>query len=121
MNGSITVDANVQARFFVDGDIKLTGLNNKSLRAQNLIIYGVPSATGAARTMDLALIRDTQAAIYAPSHAMRVTGSYDFMGSITAQSFEATGSTRFHFDEALALGAGRVIDYRIASWVEDVL
>jgi hypothetical protein len=120
VSGTITVDENVQARVYVDGNINLTQIKNKGKRAENLVIYGIPSSTNAARTIDLNVAADTHAAIYAPGHSMRVTGSNDFMGSLAVKSLEATGSPRFHFDEALALNAGRVIDYRIASWVEEV-
>jgi hypothetical protein len=120
VSGTITVDEDVQARIYVDGNVNLTEIKNKGKRAENLVIYGVPSSTNAARTIDLNVAADTHAAIYAPGHSMRVTGSNDFMGSLAVKSLEATGSPRFHFDEALALSAGRVIDYRIASWVEEV-
>jgi cytoskeletal protein CcmA (bactofilin family) len=121
IRGSITVDASIKARFFVDGNINFTtDLKNKSKLADNLIIYGLPSPIGAPRTIDMPLSQNVQAAIYAPAHDMTVQGSSDFMGSLTVRSLAAAGSPRFHFDEALASSSGRILDYRIVSWVEEV-
>jgi hypothetical protein len=117
----LEIATDVKVRIVTDGNIIIdSNLKNESARAENLVIYALPSATGAARTIEMALDSDLQASIYAPEHDLRVTGDNDFMGSVTVRSLEATGSPRFHFDEALSSRAGRVIDYRIASWVEQV-
>jgi hypothetical protein len=121
LNGTIRVDEDVDARVFVNGNMNFSSdPRNDNERAEKLTIYGVPASNGANRQIHLPLTSDVYAAIYAPAHDLRVVGSNDFMGSLTVRSVDALLSPRFHYDEALKRRIGRVIDYRVASWVEDV-
>jgi hypothetical protein len=60
------------------------------------------------------------ATIYAPGHAVSLNGTGDFMGSIVARSFNSSGGLKLHYDESLSYSTGMVIDYEVASWIEDV-
>jgi hypothetical protein len=122
ITGNIQVDANVQAKVYVGGNLRMNGnsLRNDSRRAKNLQLYALAPPAGQTRRIELSLSDDIHAAIYAPAHAVEFTGNGDFMGSIVAKSLEARGKARFHFDEALKHTAGPIIDYKVASWIEVV-
>jgi hypothetical protein len=147
MVGSIRLGPNVQAKIYVGGNVTLrdtqvvTGgnngngvgggnatrntethaaLENQTRRATNLQIYGIEPPTGQTRSMEIPLGRDLHAAVYAPGHDMTMTGSGHVMGSFAVKSLTATGSAKLHFDQALAGSGSPVIDYKVASWVEDI-
>jgi len=122
LTGSLKVDATVKATIYVGGNVHVNALDldNRSRRAANLQIYGLPAPSGQTRSIEITLGRDIHAAIYAPTHSLRLTGNGAFMGSLVTQSIEATARAEIHFDEALARCAAPIIDYCVASWVENV-
>lgn len=56
---------------------------------------------------------------YAPNATFSVNGNPDFVGAFVVKSISGTGNNTLHFDKAL-LTAGKPLDYRVASYVEDV-
>lgn len=116
--GRLIFDPGVRAKLYVEGNVQLDPgcLTNGSQRASALQIYGIPGAASAP-AIQLGL-GDVTAAIYAPTHAVRLTGSGDFQGGITCGSFEATAGACVHFDESLSINAGPILRYAVASWIE---
>jgi hypothetical protein len=56
---------------------------------------------------------------YAPNADFTVNGNPDFVGAFVVKSMTGNGNNSLHFDKAL-LNAGSPLDYRIASFVEDI-
>ncbi|MFL6520914.1 MAG: type II secretion system protein [Chthoniobacterales bacterium] len=56
---------------------------------------------------------------YAPNADFTVNGNPDFVGAFVVKSMTGNGNNTLHFDKAL-LNAGTPLDYRIASYVEDI-
>lgn len=56
---------------------------------------------------------------YAPNATFSVNGNPDFVGAFVVKSMKGGGNNTLHFDKAL-LTAGKPLDYRVASYVEDV-
>ena len=56
---------------------------------------------------------------YAPNADFTVNGNPDFVGAFVVKSMTGNGNNTLHFDKAL-LNAGSPLDYRIASYVEDI-
>jgi hypothetical protein len=56
--------------------------------------------------------------IYAPTHDVTFNGAPDFFGTVTAKTFYANGNITWHYDRALN-DTGEVLDYKIASYIED--
>jgi hypothetical protein len=123
ITGSITVEKGVQATIFVGGNMNLnaSALSNPSDDAGNLQIYGLqPTSSGSTRSISLNMDTDLYAAIYAPSHKFVASSNGDLFGSVTASTIQLKGSNQVHYDESLAHRGTVVVDYRLASWIEDV-
>jgi hypothetical protein len=122
ITGSIVLDPNVHAKIYVAGNVnvKASDLNNQSYRAAKLEIYGIQPPANQSQSIAISLGSDLYAAIYAPGHSIQFTGNGDVIGSIVANSFSASGKLQLHYDEALASQAGLVVDYKVASWIEDI-
>jgi|GEM_PF-3059125 len=118
ITGTITVDPGVTAKIYVGGNMTMaTGaLVNGDQKPASLQIYGLSDAA-TTPTIELAM-GDLNAAIYAPSHKVKLTGNGDFSGAIACAGFEATDAAHVHFDEGLALDVGPVLNYALASWIE---
>lgn len=56
---------------------------------------------------------------YAPNADFTVNGNPDFVGAFVVKSMTGNGNNTLHFDKAL-LNAGSPLDYRIASYIEDI-
>jgi hypothetical protein len=56
---------------------------------------------------------------YAPNADFTVNGNPDFIGAMVVKSFTGNGNNTMHFDKEL-LNGGTPLDYRIASYVEDI-
>ncbi len=56
---------------------------------------------------------------YAPNADFVVNGNPDFVGAAVVKSFTGNGNNTMHFDKAL-LSTSNPLDYRVASYVEDV-
>jgi hypothetical protein len=88
-------------------------------RAGHLWFYGISPADGSARTMDIDPPGTMYAAFYAPSHDFGTRGNPDIYGVMVCKSFSMNGNCTFHFDKQL-MSSAPPLDYRVASYVEDV-
>jgi len=88
-------------------------------RAGHEWFYGISPADGSARTIDIGPPGSMYAGFYAPSHDFSANGNPDFYGVMVAKSFYQNGNCSFHFDKELA-AASIPLDYRVASYIEDV-
>jgi hypothetical protein len=142
--GNITIGAGVNAKIYftgslnvkardlvnnnVDGAIGVYMLNadgsvspsNDYSRAGHLQFYGISPTDGSTQSIAIAPPGDVYATIYAPSANISLTGNPDWFGAVLARSFTGNGNTGFHYDKELAKLFGPVIDYQIASYIEDV-
>lgn len=131
-NAQIVVGPRVFLRIFVEGDATIAGngfVNPND--ALNLQIYGVdtnPDGTPRGEpgepvgTITLTGNGGFKGAVYAPSHNLAITGggtADNVFGSFTALDIRMTGVQQLHYDESLSRG-GIVVDYKIASWFEDI-
>ena len=121
-NGTLVVDSGVQVRHVLSNNDTMgpNALQNSSNIAANVEIFGVPSITNSAPTMSIDTTGSPVAAIYAPLHAMVLSGSGNFSGALTAASLNITGAADVHYDEALALQTGPVLGYELVSWQETI-
>lgn len=122
ITGKISVDPGVRVSIYAAGNVQYDAddIDNRTYRARGLQIYGVQPAAGVTPAINLTLGRDLYAAVYAPGHSLQINGPGDIIGSIFAKSINIAGTMRLHYDESLAVSTGPVIDYRVASWIEDV-
>lgn len=120
LTGGITVPAGVTVKVYVSGSINTSTsrLKNASNLASNLQIYGVYKDATSTPSIRLTVDAALAAAIYAPRHAIYLSGSGDLSGAVTGSRFETSGPVRVHYDEALAYNAGPLLRYQIASWKE---
>ena len=88
-------------------------------RAGHVWFYGISPADGSSRSFHLAPPGTMYAAVYAPAYDFSANGNPDFFGVVVSKSFYMNGSCDMHFDKEL-LGGSSPLDYRIASYVEDV-
>ena len=88
-------------------------------RAGHLQFNGITPSSGT-QTISITPPGDLYATIYAPSATMTLTGNPDVFGAVAVKNFSGNGNTGFHFDKSLQGSAGPPVDYRIASYIEDV-
>jgi hypothetical protein len=88
-------------------------------RAGHLWYYGISPADGSARSINIDPPGTTYAAFYAPSYDFGTTGNPDIYGVMVCKTFTQNGNCTFHFDKQLA-ASNLPLDYRIASYVEDI-
>ncbi len=119
-NGTLIVDAGVQVHLYVSGNATFgpNALQNVSNIAANVQIFGVPSTTNSAPSINIDTTGSPAAAIYAPLHAVTLSGNGNFSGALTGASLDVAGAADVHFDEALALQTGPVLGYELVSWQE---
>lgn len=138
--GKVTINKGVNARIFFAGDLSAkardivnnnvdgaTGVKNADgtastnvSRAGHLQFMGISPTDGSTQVIDIDPPGNVWATFYAPSATFQLHGNPDVYGAITCNNFTGNGNTAFHFDKALKGTAGPPIDYRIASYVEDV-
>jgi hypothetical protein len=88
-------------------------------RAGHLWYYGISPADGSARSINIDPPGSTYAAFYAPSYDFGANGNPDIYGVMVCKSFTMNGNCTFHFDKQLA-ASNLPLDYRVASYVEDI-
>jgi hypothetical protein len=91
-------------------------------RAGHMWFWGITPADNSTRTIDIAPPGDSNsvyAGWYAPGHDFTTRGNPDFFGCFVVKSFYTNGNNQFHFDKQLA-GTTAPLDYRIASYIEDI-
>jgi hypothetical protein len=129
ITGVIVAEPGVYVTIYVEGNIRTSSANlqNLSKRAENLQIYGVQPPSGEVRNIEVSLIgtqnlsaTDLYASVYAPGHNLKLTGDGHMMGSYIVKSATGGAKARFHYDEALALRIGKIVDYKVASWIEQI-
>lgn len=89
--GSLAIYASATTKFAGQGIINDTGL------AANLSYYGLPTNT----KLDYAGGSAFIGTVKAPQTAFTVHGEAEIFGAVIADSYTATGNTKFHYDEAL--------------------
>ena len=122
ITGQITVGAHVHLQVYFDGNInmKARDINNLTGLASNLQFYGIsPTDPAATQTISISPPGDFAATIYAPGADVTINGNPDITGSVVAKSFYANGNVSWHYDRALDL-TGNLVDFHIASYVEDI-
>ena len=121
ITGQITVGPHVHLQVYFDGniDMKARDIVNNTGLAGNLQFYGIsPTDPMVSQTIEISPPGDFAATIYAPGADVRINGNPDIIGSVVAKSFYANGNVSWHYDRALDL-MGNLVDFRIASYVED--
>jgi hypothetical protein len=121
ITGKITVPNGVHVKIFFDGnvDVKARDIDNQSGLAANLQFYGIsPTDPTVTQQIDIGPPGDFAATFYAPSADYHMNGNPDITGAIVCKTFYGNGNTSWHYDRALDT-EGEVVDYRVASYVED--
>jgi len=133
MTGGITVNPGVHVRIYFDYNIdtKNSDLANNNPTstnplASNLQFYGISPPRDAngnpVRTQTINLNSGNPgtlaATFYAPSADVNENGNPDFIGTVVCKTFYANGNISWHYDRALN-SEGELLDFRIASYVED--
>jgi hypothetical protein len=115
MTGStaVTLASNATLEIYMGGAMDLSGqcVINPSGITGNCTIYGLPTC----RSMKYAGTAEAFARMYAPQAAVEIAGTFDFSGSIVAESLKFSGTCNIHYDEALHSG---VPQFRVVSWEE---
>jgi len=132
-NAGITVNPYVHVKIYFDRNISVKNNNlvnqNPSLTnpiAGNLQFYGISPPRAAngnlmwSQTINLNSGTPSTLAMtfYAPSADIVLNGNPDFIGTMVAKSFYSNGNISWHYDRALN-DEGALLDFRIASYVED--
>jgi hypothetical protein len=130
ITSSLTVAKGVNVRFYMVGNFSMKGkdfannnvdgspVTNPS-RAGHIQLYGINPTAPATQTIDLSPPKDFYMMIYAPGADVTMNGNPDLYGAVVCRNWSGNGNTSFHFDKELAV-EGAALDYRIASYVEDV-
>ena len=119
---SIRIKPLVYAKIFFDGNmnVKAREIVNDSNIASHLQFYAISPADAAqVQTIQIDPPGSLAATFYAPSADFSIHGNPDIFGAIVCKTFSSNGNTSVHYDRALS-NEGTVIDYRIASYVEDL-
>ena len=122
ITGSIDVKPNVHVKIYFDGNVSVRAQDivNESGIPGNLQFYGIsPTDPTTTQSIDIASPGNFSATFYAPSADFEIDGNPDVTGAIVCKTFYENGNASWHFDRALAT-EGERIDYRIASYVEDM-
>ncbi len=122
ITATIDIKPGVHLKVFFDGNMNLKAADiiNESGLAANLQYYAIsPTAPNASQTIAIAPPGNFAATIYAPSADFSLTGNPDVTGAIVCKSFYGNGTTMWHYDRGLKT-EGDAVDYRIASYVEDI-
>ena len=121
--GELLIAANANLKIFVEGNISITGngmLNEAQIPA-SLLLLGIPPDDGVTRTFTLSGNGSFTGAVYAPSHAVALSGggsNGSYIGAIAAKTLTMSGNSSLHYDESLVTG-DFITDYKVASWFED--
>ena len=97
---------NVSGGGFVNGSGKATQLGLWSCGSTSSSTWTFSGGSGA------------YFSVYAPNHAVSVTGSGDLWGSVIGKTVTATGGSKFHYDEALGRGPPQGLNAVAGSWAQ---
>ena len=122
LTAHIDIKPNVHLKLFVQGNMNIKGrdIQNESGIAANLQYYAIsPTDPAVVQTIAIAPPGNFAAVFYAPSADFTLNGNPDLTGAIVCKTFYGNGNTSWHYDRALD-NEGEPVDYRIASYVEDL-
>jgi hypothetical protein len=121
MTAHINIKPKVHLKIFVDGNIDVKGrdIDNESNLAANLQYYCISPPNGGSQFIHIAPPGNFAATFYAPGADVVLNGNPDLIGAIVCKTFYGNGNTSWHYDRALD-NEGDAVDYRIASYVEDI-
>lgn len=122
MMAHINVKPNVHVKIFFDGNMEVKGrdIDNESGLAANLQYYAIsPADPSTTQSIEIDPPGNFAATFYAPSADVVLHGNPDLTGAIVCKTFYGNGNTSWHYDRALDT-EGDAVDYRIASYVEDI-
>lgn len=121
MTAHINVKPKVHLKIFFDGnmDVKGRDIDNESGLAANLQYYAITPPGGGSQFIHIAPPGNFAATFYAPGADVVLNGNPDLIGAIVCKTFYGNGNTSWHYDRALD-NEGDAVDYRIASYVEDI-
>ena len=122
MTAQIDIKPLVHLKVFFDGNMSLKARDivNESNIAANLQYYGIsPTDPNVTQTISISPPGNFAATIYAPSADFSMNGNPDIIGAIVCKTFYANGNTSWHYDRELN-NEGDAVDYRVASYVEDI-
>jgi len=122
-NAGITLDSNASVKFYVQGNISLTGQSivNGSGLAANLLIYGVTPTDGSTLTAYIAGQGNFIGVLDAPEFNTTFAGNGDIMGAVIGRTVTISGNGSLHYDQALSqlVQSLEPPAYAFASWFED--
>jgi hypothetical protein len=123
---TIVVPAHVHLQIYFDGNFgaKADSIINQSGFAGNLQFYGIsPTNPNIQQTIDFNSGGGSNAGFaaifYAPSANVTINGAPDLTGAVVCKNFYSNGNIHWHYDRALDT-VGDAVDYRVASYVEDL-
>ena len=123
---TITIPAHVHLQIYFDGNFgaKADNIINQSGFAGNLQFYGIsPTDPNVQQRIDLNSAGGSNAGFaavfYAPSANLTINGGPDITGAVVCKNFYSNGNVHWHYDRALDT-MGDAVDYRVASYVEDL-
>lgn len=123
---TITVPAQVKLRVYFTGNFQTKAENiiNTSGYSGNLQFYAIsPTDPSVQQTINLnsggGANAGFSAVFYAPSADFTINGGPDITGAVVCRNFYANGNVHWHYDRRLDT-EGAAVDYRIASYVEDI-
>lgn len=146
-NPQLTIANGVNAKIYFTGNysLKASRTNNNNVdgapgvynangtpstnvsRAAHLQFYGINPPAGVTQTIDTnpggaggASGAQFWAVFYAPGADFHMNGNPDLFGAVVCKTFYGNGNCGFHYDKALQWTAGPPVNFRIASYVEDV-
>src|SRR5437870_7459420 len=121
VSGSIDIKPLVQLKVFVDGsmDVKGRDIQNESGIAANMQYYAISPPNGTPQHININPPGNFAAVFYGPGADLTINGNPDLTGAAVCKTFYANGNVTWHYDRELGQ-EGDAIDYRIASYVEDI-
>jgi len=116
-NSTLTVTGVLHTDIYVDGQWKSGGGNvvNLSGTPTKLGIWGCGTNTS---SWAINGGSGTAFSVYAPNHAVDITGGSDFYGAIVGNGVTASGGSHFHYDVALQNSASAFFAVLQGSWTE---
>jgi Tfp pilus assembly protein PilX len=123
---TINVPQYVHLKIYFTGNLQTKAENivNTSGYAANLQFYAIsPTDPSVQQTINLnsggGANAGFSAVFYAPSANVTINGGPDITGAVVCKNFYANGNVHWHYDRRLDT-EGAAVDYRIASYVEDI-
>ncbi|HMI49610.1 MAG TPA: hypothetical protein VK481_13115, partial [Gemmatimonadaceae bacterium] len=109
---NLHVDVMISDLFNVSGG----GMINPSAKANQLGIWACGTTSSANWTISGG--SGAYFSVYAPTHAVTVSGNGDIWGAVSAKSITSSGGSKIHYDEALARGPAEGLNPVAGSWAQ---